>query len=114
MRRGDVYDARLNPIEGSEQGGVRPVVIVSRNAINQYSSVVVVVPMTSATNIKKLYPYNVLIEVGDGGLTAASVALGGQMRAISKTRLLRKRGTLSLETMQAIERALRITLNLPI
>ncbi|HUM68478.1 MAG TPA: type II toxin-antitoxin system PemK/MazF family toxin, partial [Chloroflexota bacterium] len=46
MRRGDVFDARLNPTEGSEQAGVRPVVVVSRDAINQYSSVIVVVPVT--------------------------------------------------------------------
>lgn len=112
MRRGDVYDARLDPTEGSEQGGVRPVVIVSRNAINQYGSVIVVVPVTSATNIRKQYPYNVRIEKGEGGLTVASVALGGQMRAVSKTRLLRQRGTLSPQAMQAIDRALQITLSL--
>ena len=46
MKRGDIYDARLNPTEGSEQAGTRPVVIVSRNAINRYSPVVVIVPLT--------------------------------------------------------------------
>jgi mRNA interferase MazF len=112
VRRGDVYDARLNPTEGSEQGGLRPVIVVSRNAINQNSSVVVVVPVTSTTNSKRQYPHNVLIEGGEGGLTVASVALGGQIRALSKTRLLRQRGALSSQTMQAIDRALRITLNL--
>jgi mRNA interferase MazF len=112
VRRGDVYDVRLDPIEGSEQGGVRPVIIVSRNAINQNSSVMIIIPVTSATNIKRQYPHNVSIEAGEGGLNVASVALGGQIRAISRSRLLRQRGTLSPQTMQAIDRALRITLNL--
>ncbi len=46
MLRGDLYQASLNPVEGSEQGGSRPVLIVSRDAINKYSSVVIVVPLT--------------------------------------------------------------------
>ena len=55
MMRGDVYDARLSPTEGSEQAGMRPVIIVSRNAINQYSPVIVVVPLTDAANLKRTY-----------------------------------------------------------
>jgi len=112
MKRGDVFDARLNPTEGSEQAGVRPVVIVSRNAINDNSSVVVVVPLTKAANIKRNYPNNVTIANGAGGLTFESVLLGGQVRAISTSRLLRQRGTLSAEIMQQVDRALRITLDL--
>ena len=112
MKRGDVFDARLDPTEGSEQAGVRPVVIISRDAINQYSSVVVVVPLTKAANVKRNYPNNVTIATGEGGLTFESVLLGGQVRAISKSRLLRQRGTLSAEIMQQVDRALRITLDL--
>ena len=112
MKRGDVYDARLSPTEGSEQTGTRPVIIVSRDAINANSSVVVVVPVTKATNVRRSYPNNVLIKQGDGGLTADSVALGGQVRAIATTRLLRQRGSLSTADMAAINRALRITLDL--
>lgn len=95
MKRGDVFDTHLNPTEGSEQAGIRPVIVVSRDAINQYSFVVVVVPLTSAKNIKRSYPNNVLIKSGNGGLTADSVALGGQVRAITKVRLLQQRGSLS-------------------
>lgn len=112
MKRGDVYDARLSPTEGSEQAGVRPVVIVSRDAINRNSAVVVVVPLTSASNLKRAYPNNVFVSQGDGGLTLDSVALGGQVRAISKSRLIRHRGTLAGPTMSALDRALRITLDL--
>jgi len=112
MKRGDVYDARLNPTEGSEQAGTRPVIIVSRDAINQYSPVIVIVPVTNALHVKRQYPNNVLIREGEGGLTVESVALGGQIRAISKRRLLRPRGTLSSATIQEVDRALRITLDL--
>ncbi len=112
MKRGDVFDARLNPTEGSEQAGVRPVVIVSRNAINNNSSVVVVVPLTKAANVKRNYPNNVAIAKDEGGLTFASVLLGGQVRALSKSRLLRQRGSLSAEIMQQVDRALRITLDI--
>ncbi|MDX1414836.1 MAG: type II toxin-antitoxin system PemK/MazF family toxin [Candidatus Promineifilaceae bacterium] len=112
MRRGDIFDARLNPTEGSEQASVRPVVIVSRNAINKNSSVIVVVPLTKAINIKRNYPNNIRIAKGEGGLSFNSVLLGGQVRAISKSRLLRQRGTLTPEIMQQVDRALRITLDL--
>ncbi len=112
MRRGDVFDARLNPTEGSEQAGVRPVIIVSRNAINQYSPVIVVIPVTKAANVKRVYPNNVVIQKGNGGLTVDSVALAGQVRAIATSRLLRQRGTLPIEIMWKIDRALQITLDL--
>jgi mRNA interferase MazF len=112
MKRGDVYDARLSPTEGSEQSGTRPVVVVSRDAINQNSPVVVIVPLTDAANVKRSYPNNVPVRAGEGGLDLDSVALGGQVRAIATSRLLRRRGSLTPATMQQIDRALRITLDL--
>lgn len=112
LNRGDVFDARLDPTEGSEQAGVRPVVIVSRNAINQYSTVIVVAPLTTATNVKRSYPNNVFIPKGEAGLTADSILLGGQIGAIAKSRLLRKRGELAAPYCQQIDQALRITLDL--
>jgi mRNA interferase MazF len=111
-QRGDVYDARLDPTEGSEQAGIRPVVVVSRNAINQYSSVIVIAPLTTASNVKKNYPNNVAITKGEAGLPVDSILLGGQVRAIAKSRLLRKRGELSSQTIQQVDQALRITLDL--
>lgn len=112
MKRGDVFDARLNPTEGSEQAGTRPVVVVSRDAINKNSSVIVIVPLTKASNVKRTYPNNVAISKDEGGLTFDSILLGGQVRAIAKSRLLRKRGSLSSGVMQEVDRALRITLDL--
>lgn len=112
MVRGDVYDARLSPTEGSEQAGTRPVIIVSRNVINDNSPVVVIVPLTDASNVKRPYPNNVHVAAEEGGLRMDSVALAGQVRAIDVSRLLRHRGTLSADTMRAIDHALRITLDL--
>lgn len=112
MRRGDIFDVRLNPTEGSEQAGTRPVVIVSRDAINSNSSVVVIVPLTKASNKKRLYPNQFKIEAGEGGLTDDSIFLGGQIRAISKSRILRQRGRLLDKTLRQVDRALRITLDL--
>lgn len=112
MNRGDVYDARLSPTEGSEQSGFRPVIIVSRDAINRNSPVVVIVPLTNAENLKRFYPNDVLVPTGESGLAVDSVALTGQVRAISKTRLLRRRGSVPADTMRGIDRALRITLDL--
>jgi mRNA interferase MazF len=80
MKRGEVYDARLEPVEGSEQGGTRPVILVSRNAINDNSPVVLAVPCTTYQPGKKVYPTQVLIKAPDGGLTNDSLALAGVKR----------------------------------
>ena len=112
MNRGDVYQVRFDPIEGSEQSGTRPAVIVTRNAINQSSPVIMVTPFTDARNVTRSYPTNVLVRAPEGGLTIDSVALGVQTRVVSKSRLLDYRGALSDATMAQIDRALRICLNL--
>ena len=112
MKRGDIYDARLSPTEGSEQTGTRPVLIVSRDAINRYSPVIVNAPFTSAKNVSRAYPNNVLFPAGEGGLTTDSVLLGGQVRAIARSRLLRLRGAASDQIMIKVNQALRITLDL--
>ena len=112
MRRGDVYDARLDPTEGSEQAGTRPVIVVSRDAINTNLSTVVIVPCTTYRPSRRLYPSQVPISAPDGGLTVDSVALCEQVRTIAKGRLLRHRGALSLRALSLVGRALGITLDL--
>ena len=112
MRRGDVYDARLDPVEGSEQGGTRPVAIVTRDAILGGSTVASIMPLTTFRPHRKLYPSHVLVRAPEGGLSADSVALAEQTRVLSKARLLHFRGTLSRETMSQLARALRIALDL--
>ena len=112
FQRGDIYDARLDPVEGSEQAGVRPVIIVSRNAINSRLTVVTTVPCTTKRPTTRIYPSRAEIQAPDGGLTVDSVVLCEQARAVSKTRLLRYRGSLSAGSMAAVDRALRIALDL--
>jgi mRNA interferase MazF len=113
LKRGDIFNARLDPTESSEQAGTRPVVLVSRDAINQASPVVVVVPCTTYRGTRRIYPSHVLLRAPEGGLRVDSVALGEQVRAIAKTRLGQRWGTLSPEALRRIERALMITLDLP-
>jgi mRNA interferase MazF len=113
MKRGEIYDARLEPVEGSEQGGTRPVIIVTRDAINAYSPVVLAIPCTTYQTGKRVYPTQVLIQSPDGGLTNDSVAMADQVRVLSKSRLLRLRGMLSDEVMVLLNQALLIALDLP-
>jgi len=113
VKRGDVYLANLDPTKGSEQSGSRPVVIVSRDAINRSSPVVIAVPCTSWSRGRKLYPSQALITAPDGGFTVDSVALCEQVRAIAGDRLTRRCGALLPATMLLLDRALLITLDLP-
>jgi mRNA interferase MazF len=113
MRRGDIYLADLNPTQGSEQSGKRPVIIVSRDAINEHSPVVIVVPLTRAENKTKLYPTHVPLKSGTGGLTKDSVAVTEQVRAITKTRLTANIGQLKIEQMSVVSAALKIAMDLP-
>jgi mRNA interferase MazF len=110
MVRGEVYQADLNPVAGSEQGGKRPVLIVSRDAINVNAPIVIAVPLTSRENKRRLYPTHV--ELGAGGLAKDSVALCEQVRAISKDRLTKKIGQVSPQRMTAVDAALKISLDL--
>ena len=112
-RRGDVYLLRLDPAEGSEQRGTRPAVVVSRDAINRASPVIVVCPLTDARHLPRPYPSDVPVEASESGLTKNSVVLTGQIRAVAKIRLLRRLGELRPDTMRQIEQALKITLHLP-
>jgi mRNA interferase MazF len=113
VTRGQIWDARLDPVEGSEQAGSRPVLIVSRDAINSASSLVVVVPCTTLRDGRHIYPSQIVIGPPEGGLTARSVVLTEQIRALAKHRLITHRGTLSQIVMDQINRALKITLDLP-
>ena len=73
--RGDIYLADLNPSRGSEQAGIRPVIIVQRDNLERFTRTVVVVPVTSNTRRARI-PGTVLIRAGEGGLAQDSVAIG--------------------------------------
>lgn len=112
MERGEVYDARLDPVEGSEQGGTRPVVIVSRDAINAYSPVVLAVPCSTYRENRRVYPTQVLVIAPDGGLSNDSILMADQVRVLAKSRLLTLRGKLSSTTLGQLNQALVIALDL--
>ena len=112
MKRGEVYDAGLDPTSGSEQAGNRPVIVVTRDAINNASPVVVIVPCTKYTG-QRMYPSQVLVRTPEGGLEVDTVAMAEQVRAIDKHRLIRLRGSLSPGTVKQSDRALLDALDLP-
>lgn len=113
MTRGEVYLAALDPTRDSEQSGTRPVIVVSRDAINRSSPVVIVVPCTSWSSERRLYPSQVLITAPDGGFSNDTVALGEQLRAITRGRLGDRWGAVSAAAMERLDRALAIALDLP-
>jgi mRNA interferase MazF len=112
ITRGDVWFARLNPTEGAEISGERPVVVMSRDAINRNSPVVIVVPLTGRENKPRIYPSHVVLKSGDGGLTKDSVAVCEQVRAIQAARLVRQIGHLAPASIVEIGAALKIALDL--
>lgn len=112
MQRGDVFEAKLDPVEGSEQGGRRPVVVVSRDAITKYSPVVIVAPVSSFANFTKIYPSQTVIRAGVGGLSMQSVIMAEQVRTIAKTRLTKYLGHLPEEAISELDAKLKIALGL--
>ena len=100
MKRGDVYQANLDPVIGSEQGGIRPVVIIQNDRGNRYSPTVIVVAVT--TRRKK--PRE------ESGLKEDSIVLTEQVRTLEKTRLTRYLGTVTAQAMKRIDRALGMSI----
>ena len=109
-RRGEIYLVAFNPARGSEQAGTRPAVIVSNEVNNQHSPVVVVAAMTR-TIYPKQYPQNVQLPAGRP-LNDAGTILGGQLYTIDQQRLIRHRGELDPSQLQALNNALRKSLQL--
>jgi len=109
MKRGDIYRADLDPVVGSEQGGVRPVVIVQNDTGNLYSPTVIVAAITTRQK-KPEMPVHVHITAEESGLKQDSVVLAEQVRTLEKTRLTRYLGTLDEKAMRRIDRALQMSL----
>lgn len=109
--RGDIYMANLDPQKGSEQGGVRPVLILQIELLNRVGNTVVVVPFTKQLKRAKL-PSSVLVPKGEGGLAEDSVALCHQIRVLDKSGLQGYVGTVSSQTLNLIEAKIRFTLGL--
>ncbi|MFY9175495.1 MAG: type II toxin-antitoxin system PemK/MazF family toxin [Peptococcia bacterium] len=111
IKRGDIYYADLNPVQGSEQGGTRPVLIVQNEIGNQYSPTTIIAAITSQLSKAKL-PTHVEIKCESCGLEKDSVILAEQIRTIDKKRLKQKVSSLDEEIMDKVNKALEISLGL--
>ncbi|MCI7238986.1 MAG: type II toxin-antitoxin system PemK/MazF family toxin [Anaerococcus sp.] len=111
IKRGDLFYADLSPVVGSEQGGVRPVIIVQNNIGNKYSPTIIIAPITSQLNKAKL-PTHVKLKGNEYGLPKNSVALLEQLRTIDKRRLRDKIGSFDEDIMDKIDNAIEISLDL--
>ncbi len=108
FKRGELYYADLSPVVGSEQGGVRPVLIIQNNVGNKYSPTVIVAAITSQINKAKL-PTHIELNT-DYGLQKNSVVLLEQLRTLDKRRLKEKIGIVDTSKMRKIDNALLISL----
>ena len=112
IRRGEIWLADLNPTRGSEQAGVRPVLVFQNDRINRFTTTVIAVPFT--TNLRRAsLPSCVLVAKGEGGLLGDSVALCHQLRVLDKTRLLKRLGAVSQHTLAAVEACVKFTTGMP-
>lgn len=111
VRRGDIYYADLSPVVGSEQGGVRPVLIIQNDVGNRYSPTVIAAAITSKTDKNKL-PTHIPIEAKDCGLQKDSVVLLEQVRTLDKRRLREKMGSVNVQSMKAVNQALSVSFGL--
>jgi mRNA interferase MazF len=107
--RGDLYYADLNPVVGSEQGGVRPVLVIQNDVGNRHSPTTIVAAITSKAKIT--LPIHCPLSM-ESGLDRDSVALMEQIRTIDKQRLRDHVGTLDADDMRAVDRALAVSLGL--
>lgn len=111
VRRGEIYYADLSPVVGSEQGGMRPVLIVQNDVGNRYSPTVIAAAITSQQNKARL-PTHIEIEARTYGLTKNSVVLLEQVRTLDKRRLRERMGCLDEKAMQRVDGAIAISLGL--
>ena len=111
IKRGDIFYADLSPVIGSEQGGVRPILVVQNDVGNKYSPTVIAAAITSQINKAKL-PTHIEIDSKEYGLTKDSVILLEQIRTIDKRRLRERIGHLVDERMESVNEALFISFGL--
>ena len=111
VKRGDIYYADLSPVVGSEQGGIRPVLVLQNDIGNKYSPTVIVAAITSQINKSKL-PTHLAINAYKFGIAKDSVILLEQLRTIDKKRLREKVCHIDAENMKKIDYALKISLGL--
>ena len=107
VRRGEIYYADLSPVIGSEQAGVRPVLIVQNDVGNKFSPTIIAIAITSKQKVK--LPTHIEIEGIKYGLDKDSVILAEQIRTLDKKRLREKVGKVDEETMEKVKKAIEIS-----
>ncbi len=110
-RRGEVYLVSFDPTIGAEIKKTRPALVIQNDIANRYSPITIVAAITSKAD-DELYPTEVPVQKGDGGLGADSVILLNQIRSIDKARLYRRLGKVGVETLRRVDRAIAISLGL--
>ncbi len=108
-RRGDVYWVNLDPVVGSEIAKTRPAVIISNDVGNEYARRVIIAPITSG-HTGRIYPFEVLVPVGEGGLAQDSKVVLDQIRTVDKVRLGQRMGALSMPRLVEVDQAIRLSL----
>jgi len=111
IRRGDIYYADLSPVVGSEQGGIRPVLIVQNDVGNKHSPTVIAAAITSRINKNRL-PTHIEVDAQSYGLARDSIVLLEQIRTLDKRRLKERMGHLDREAMERVDRAISISFGL--
>lgn len=111
VKRGDIYYADLSPVVGSEQGGIRPVLVIQNDIGNKYSPTVIAAAITSQINKAKM-PTHIELAAKDYGLNKDSVILLEQIRTIDKRRLREKIGRIDDGLMASVNNALSISFGL--
>lgn len=111
IKRGDIFFADLSPVVGSEQGGLRPVLVIQNDVGNKYSPTVIVAAITSQLNKNKL-PTHVEIGMLGNGLSRNSVVLMEQLRTIDKMRLKEKIGHIDEPAIEKVQNALTVSLGM--
>ena len=111
VKRGDIFYADLSPVIGSEQGGIRPVIIIQNDIGNKYSPTVIVAAITSQINKAKL-PTHVEISSEEYGLNRDSVVLLEQIRTLDKKRLKEKIGHMTEKEKKKVDKSLLISISL--
>ncbi|MDE6731484.1 MAG: type II toxin-antitoxin system PemK/MazF family toxin [Oscillospiraceae bacterium] len=111
VKRGEIYYADLSPVVGSEQGGIRPVLIVQNDVGNKHSPTVIAAAITSKQEKNKL-PTHISVQASSCGLAKDSVVLLEQVRTLDKRRLKERMGELDSGSMQQVNDALQVSLGL--
>lgn len=111
IKRGDIVLANLNPVVGSEQSRIRPVLIIQNNILNQYSPTTIITPITSKIYTKE-YPTNIFIIKRQSGLRIDSTILLNQIKTIDKSRIIKKLESINGQTMGKVDMAIKVSLGL--